>query len=89
LSENLQEHDKKFICFVFGFLLLFHSRNYFFSFFICVGMVFTIEPCISEGSPDIQVLPDGWTITTRDNSRTAQFEHTILVNELGIEILTL
>jgi len=53
------------------------------------GMVFTIEPCVSEGGTSVQILEDGWTITTKDNSRTAQFEHTILINEVGIEILTL
>ena len=53
------------------------------------GMVFTIEPCISEGAPDIKILDDGWTVVTRDKSRTAQFEHTVLVNEYGIEILTM
>ena len=52
-------------------------------------MVFTIEPCISEASPAIRLLQDGWTVVTLDNSRTAQFEHTVAVNSIGIEILTL
>lgn len=53
------------------------------------GMVFTVEPCICEGSPGVRLLDDGWTVVTLDNSRTAQFEHTIVVNDIGIEILTL
>ena len=53
------------------------------------GMTFTIEPMITLGSVDYDVWDDGWTVTTKDKSRTAQFEHTILVTETGSEILTL
>lgn len=52
------------------------------------GMVFTVEPCISEGDRRIQILRDGWTAVTVDNSRTAQTEHTILITATGAEILT-
>lgn len=52
------------------------------------GMIFTIEPVISEGGPDIVVLEDGWTAVTEDNSRCAQYEHTILITKNGAEILT-
>ncbi|KFM57911.1 Methionine aminopeptidase 1D, mitochondrial, partial [Stegodyphus mimosarum] len=52
------------------------------------GMIFTIEPVICEGKPDIVILEDGWTATTEDNSRSAQFEHTILITETAAEILT-
>ncbi|KAG8181334.1 hypothetical protein JTE90_017503 [Oedothorax gibbosus] len=52
------------------------------------GMIFTIEPVICEGAPDIVILEDGWTASTEDNSRSAQFEHTILITEEGAEILT-
>ncbi|WP_433036733.1 type I methionyl aminopeptidase [Actinomycetospora sp. CA-053990] len=53
------------------------------------GMTFTIEPMITRGSVDYDVWDDGWTVTTKDKSRTAQFEHTILVTDTGSEILTL
>ena len=52
------------------------------------GMTFTIEPGVSEGSPGVRVLEDNWTAVSPDNSRSAQFEHTILVTEDGVEILT-
>lgn len=53
------------------------------------GMIFTIEPIFSEGSGDIELWEDEWTVSTVDNSRTAQHEHTILINEESCEILTL
>ena len=43
------------------------------------GMVFTVEPAVSEGTSSLQILRDGWTAVTKDNSRSAQFEHTILI----------
>ncbi|XP_012937492.1 methionine aminopeptidase 1D, mitochondrial isoform X2 [Aplysia californica] len=52
------------------------------------GMTFTVEPIICEGSPEIQILSDDWTVVTKDKSRSAQFEHTILVTKNGHEILT-
>ncbi|KAG4066691.1 hypothetical protein HA402_007327 [Bradysia odoriphaga] len=52
------------------------------------GMVFTIEPILSLGEQEIEILDDGWTAVTTDNSRTAQFEHTILVTDSGVDILT-
>lgn len=52
------------------------------------GMVFTIEPMINEGSPDIRFLEDGWTIVTADGSLSAQYEHTVAVTADGCEILT-
>lgn len=54
-----------------------------------VGMTFTIEPILSQGTKEILVLEDNWTAVTLDNSRTAQFEHTILITPKGCEILTL
>jgi methionyl aminopeptidase len=62
---------------------------------IVPGMVFTIEPMLTLGTPDApgtiawDEWDDGWTIVTRDRSLTAQFEHTIVVTERGTEILTL
>ncbi|MDJ0322566.1 type I methionyl aminopeptidase [Cryobacterium sp. PH31-AA6] len=54
-----------------------------------VGMVFTIEPMLTLGSPDWDMWADDWTVTTKDKSITAQFEHTLVVTENGAEILTL
>lgn len=53
------------------------------------GMTFTIEPMINLGKKDIRILRDGWTVITKDRKLSAQWEHTILVTELGYEILTL
>lgn len=53
------------------------------------GMTFTIEPMLTLGSVEWDMWDDGWTATTQDKSRTAQFEHTLLVTGDGAEILTL
>jgi methionyl aminopeptidase len=53
------------------------------------GMVFTIEPMINLGAPDVVLDDDGWTVRTRDGSLSAQFEHSVLVTSDGVEILTL
>lgn len=53
------------------------------------GMVFTIEPMLTLGGIDWEQWDDDWTVVTADRSRTAQFEHTIVVTEDGAEILTL
>ncbi len=52
------------------------------------GMLFTIEPMINLGKPHVKVLSDGWTAVTRDRELSAQFEHTIGVNEDGCEVFT-
>ena len=52
------------------------------------GMIFTLEPMINAGKAGISQLSDGWTIVTKDHSLSAQWEHTILVNEIGFEVLT-
>ncbi|WMY94783.1 MAG: type I methionyl aminopeptidase [Arsenophonus sp.] len=52
------------------------------------GMTFTIEPMINIGSHHIRTMKDGWTIKTKDRSLSAQYEHTVAVNEKGCEILT-
>jgi len=54
-----------------------------------VGMVFTIEPMLTLGTHQWTMWPDGWTVVTKDQSITAQFEHTLVVTESGAEILTL
>jgi methionyl aminopeptidase len=52
------------------------------------GMTFTVEPMINAGKPHTRVLPDGWTVVTRDHSLSAQWEHTVLVTRDGHEVLT-
>ena len=53
------------------------------------GMVFTIEPMINAGKRHTRVLPDGWTVVTKDHSLSAQWEHMVLVTPAGHEVLTL
>jgi len=53
------------------------------------GMTFTIEPMINVGKRHVKLLPDGWTVITKDHSLSAQWEHTILVTDDGVEVLTL
>jgi methionyl aminopeptidase len=53
------------------------------------GMCLTIEPMINAGKRYSKVLPDKWTVVTKDRSLSAQWEHTLLVTETGVEILTL
>ena len=53
-----------------------------------VGMCLAIEPMLTIGEPDTMVLPDDWTVVTRDGSLAAHFEHTIAITEHGAEILT-
>ncbi len=53
------------------------------------GMCFTIEPMVNAGKRFIKLLPDGWTVVTRDRSLSAQWEHTVLVTADGHEVLTL
>ena len=52
------------------------------------GLVFTIEPMIVAGSPAIYVDRDGWTVRTRDHSRSAHEEHTVVVGPEGAQVLT-
>jgi methionyl aminopeptidase len=53
------------------------------------GMTFTIEPMLTLGTYEYEKWDDGWTVVTKDRSRTAQFEHTLVVTESGAEVLTL
>ena len=53
------------------------------------GMTFTIEPMVNAGKKDVRLLPDQWTVVTKDHSLSAQWEHTILVTDDGVEVLTL
>jgi methionyl aminopeptidase len=52
------------------------------------GMVFTIEPMINTGGYEVEILANEWTAVTADGSLSAQWEHTVLVTETGVEILT-
>ena len=52
------------------------------------GVTFTIEPMVNAGKKDIRMMPDGWTVVTKDRSLSAQWEHTILVTKNGYEVLT-
>jgi methionyl aminopeptidase len=53
------------------------------------GLVLAIEPMVNEGGPETRVLDDGWTVVTRDGSRSAHFEHTVAITPAGPEVLTL
>jgi methionyl aminopeptidase len=53
------------------------------------GMTFTVEPMINLGKRHVKLLPDEWTVVTKDRALSAQWEHTILVTEDGYEVLTL
>ncbi|MDX1461060.1 MAG: M24 family metallopeptidase, partial [Xanthomonadales bacterium] len=52
------------------------------------GMTFTIEPMVNLGKRHTRLLPDGWTVVTRDRSLSAQWEHTIAVTDDGFDVLT-
>lgn len=53
------------------------------------GMTFTVEPMVNAGKRHVKLLADGWTVITKDHSLSAQWEHTVLVTESGVEVLTL
>jgi methionyl aminopeptidase len=53
------------------------------------GMTLTVEPMINAGKRHVKLLPDGWTVVTKDHSLSAQWEHTVLITENGYEVLTL
>jgi methionyl aminopeptidase len=52
------------------------------------GMTFTIEPMINQGARHTRLMPDGWTVVTKDRSLSAQWEHTVAVTANGVEIMT-
>ena len=52
-------------------------------------MTFTVEPMVNAGKRHVRLLPDGWTVVTKDHSLSAQWEHTCLVTESGVDVLTL
>ena len=53
------------------------------------GMTLTVEPMVNAGKANVKLLPDGWTVVTKDHSLSAQWEHTVLITEDGFEVLTL
>ncbi len=53
------------------------------------GMTMTVEPMVNAGKRQVKLLPDGWTVVTKDHSLSAQWEHTVLVTDSGYEVLTL
>jgi methionyl aminopeptidase len=53
------------------------------------GMTLTVEPMVNAGKRHVRLLPDGWTVVTKDHTLSAQWEHTLLVTETGYEVLTL
>ena len=53
------------------------------------GMTLTVEPMVNAGKAGVRLLPDGWTVVTRDRSLSAQWEHTCLITADGFEVLTL
>jgi len=52
------------------------------------GMTLAIEPMVNQGSPDVYIKPDGWTVCTTDGSLSAYFEHTVAITKSGPRILT-
>lgn len=52
------------------------------------GMTLAIEPMVNAGKSDVEVMPDGWTVLTRDGSLSAHFEHTVVITPEGPQILT-
>ncbi len=53
------------------------------------GMTFTVEPMVNAGKRHVRLLPDGWTVVTKDHSLSALWEHTVLVTQEGFDVLTL
>jgi len=53
------------------------------------GMTLTVEPMVNAGKRHVKLLPDGWTVVTKDHQLSAQWEHTVLVTGDGFEVLTL
>lgn len=53
------------------------------------GMTLTVEPMVNAGKRHVRLLPDGWTVVTKDHKLSAQWEHTVLITDDGFEVLTL
>ncbi|MDT8716732.1 methionyl aminopeptidase [Clostridium sp. 19966] len=64
-----------------------HYARYGKGMLLAPGLVFTIEPMINEGTYNVKVLDDDWTVVTRDGGLSAQWEHTVVMTENGLEII--
>jgi methionyl aminopeptidase len=53
------------------------------------GMTLTVEPMVNAGKRHVRLLPDGWTVVTKDHQLSAQWEHTVLITDQGYDVLTL
>ncbi len=53
------------------------------------GMTLTVEPMVNAGKANVKLLPDGWTVVTKDHGLSAQWEHTVLITADGFDVLTL
>ena len=53
------------------------------------GMTLAIEPMVNAGGSEVKILPDGWTVLTKDGSLSAHFEHTVVITADGPKIMTL
>jgi methionyl aminopeptidase len=56
---------------------------------LIAGMCFTIEPMVNAGRREVKLLPDQWTVVTKDRKPSAQWEHTLMVTEDGYDVFTL
>lgn len=65
-----------------------HHANNCYGGLMTPGNTFTIEPAVTQGGMQLEILEDGWTVVTSDEARSAQSEHTILITESGVEVLT-
>ncbi|KAI9102832.1 peptidase M24, structural domain-containing protein [Phlyctochytrium arcticum] len=68
--------------------LIHHTSTHSTSGHMFPGMTFTIEPVLCQGMAGFVMWPDSWTAVTMDGGRSAQFEHTLLITESGVEVLT-
>lgn len=66
-----------------------HFKNRYSNLVLKPGMIFTIEPMINEGSYEVKMLQDDWTVVTKDKSLSAQFEHSIGITDDGVEVFTI
>lgn len=69
-------------------ILHFANKNPEHNFILQEGMIFTIEPMINAGKSYTKVKPDQWTVVTKDHSLSAQWEHTVYINNNCAEVLT-
>ena len=71
-----------------GFQVLHYDEPGISDAYLLPGMTFTIEPMLNFGGKAVKTLPDQWTVITKDHSLSAQWEHTLLVTDDGVEVLT-